>query len=187
MVYNFIHSLILIEHKGEISRTSALTILEQERGLIKNSIAITKNKFGKPDLMHNGALFGSVSIAHTKDQFALLYSPEVCELGVDIENSINDEMLVHEFLSPKEIEYMITSKQNRIQESTLIWTLKEAFVKALGVGFKQHPNTVCVADILKKEIGDEGSIVYQGRVYKVHLVLKKIEDTYCVSGVAIIK
>ena len=72
MVYNFAHSLVLIEHKGEISRTSALTILEQERGLIKNSIAITKNKFGKPDLMHNGALFGSVSIAHSKDQFALL-------------------------------------------------------------------------------------------------------------------
>ncbi|URD99956.1 4'-phosphopantetheinyl transferase superfamily [Musa troglodytarum] len=109
-----------------------------------------KNRFGKPEVEHqNGGLWVPPSlqfnISHTSSMIACGVTVDV-PIGIDIEEKrrkpVNNLLsLAHRYFSPYEVQYLASfmDPENRQSEFLRLWTLKEAYVKALGRGFSGAP------------------------------------------------
>ena len=115
------------------------------------------NKYGKPSLSekHNVRLFFNLS--HTDKYMAIIFDP-INECGIDIEeeqNIVLDNNLLDLVLSQEEKKKYYLSKDKKTTFYKL-WTLKEAYVKALGIGFKDSPNKIdfsFIEDITQDIVG----------------------------------
>lgn len=136
--------------------------------------------YGRPRCTREGYDF---SYSHSKSFSVLCISTNGCFVGVDIEPCITSERLYYSFLSEQEVRYIDSCKvAERAKEATKIWTRKEAFVKAVGVGMITHPNTL---DVLPVITASSGEIMYQGTRYTATIILDRWNaGEYC-SGVAI--
>jgi 4'-phosphopantetheinyl transferase len=135
-------------------------------------IDIRKNRFGKPYLADSNLFF---NISHTNNAFLLGFSLDG-KIGVDLEELSGREDL------PSLIEYAFSEEEaaycqyEKIPERFLeIWTLKEAYLKAAGVGLIDHLGAINVTsnptnDISEKRLlrqtficpdGETASIVYR--------------------------
>ncbi|XP_064959773.1 uncharacterized protein LOC135609910 isoform X1 [Musa acuminata AAA Group] len=109
-----------------------------------------KNRFGKPEVEHqNGCLWVPPSlqfnISHTSSMIACGVTVDV-PIGIDIEEKrrkpVNNILsLAHRYFSPYEVQYLASfmDPESRQSEFLRLWTLKEAYVKALGRGFSGAP------------------------------------------------
>jgi phosphopantetheinyl transferase len=87
----------------------------------------------KPALSDNSLYF---NITHTRDAFAFVISKENC-VGIDLEKVciIPDfNSLVKSNFSSLENKYILESEADAIKRFFLLWTRKEAFLKAFGTG-----------------------------------------------------
>lgn len=98
-------------------------------------IEIVMNTHGKPQLAHVHTLQFSISHTATHIVFALT---QHSLLGVDLENQrdLNDYLdLAKRFFSVYEFDYLNQLPKAQIPQAFIrLWTLKEAFVKAVGFG-----------------------------------------------------
>lgn len=147
--------------------------------LKKNNIKIRKNKFGKPYLDGVPSFFFNVS--HSNNRLAIavsLYS----EVGVDIEfiqsdfNSIYD--IAKDNFSNEECGYIFSGhcKQLSFERFTKLWTLKEAYLKALGVGLSKN-----MSEVVFDFIEDDSFVFYDAVMegMKPWLFLNyRLEDCY---------
>jgi phosphopantetheinyl transferase len=178
---------LVTTYNGKQSRSLLIRELEVHLGLKSESINVKKNEHGQPFLSCQYQQLGSISFAHSNIIEVLLYSSNYSQIGIDVENNISNHEVIEEFLSEKERLAISKCDEQFEMEATRIWTYKEAFVKALGVGFITHPHNVCVADVFLKDVGQTGTIIYKGRAYMVKIIVqKRIEKGY-VSAVAITK
>lgn len=120
-----------------IGRLILFYYLKKRRLIINNKrITIKYSKTGKPFIDEYKGLHFNIS--HSNKCVACAISTDE-EIGVDIEaiKSIN----IHEYASvftEEEFLFIINSKKSIFNFYTL-WTLKEAFLKALGQGFNFNP------------------------------------------------
>ena len=101
-----------------------------KNGIDKKDIVIQKSPMGKPFLKNSKNI--DFNITHSGDWVACaIDSGDSANIGIDIEY-IKDINLTdfEEILSPKETDYINGKLENFYQ----IWTLKESYIKALGVG-----------------------------------------------------
>lgn len=93
---------------------------------------LTENKFGKP-LLKDGTR--NFNLSHSGDYVCLVVSDTT--VGVDIER-IQQPMfdVTEQVLHRDELEYLSRNTLNASEIFYSIWTLKESFVKALGVGLQ---------------------------------------------------
>ncbi|CAJ1968807.1 unnamed protein product [Sphenostylis stenocarpa] len=130
------------------------------------SLKFRKNNYGKPELDWQYADDWSLpplhfNISHTSSLIACgvtVGSP----IGIDVEEKQrrlrNDTLaFAQRFFSPSEIDVLtrIADPELRLQEFIKLWTLKEAYVKALGKGFSASPFktfTVRIRDRVKGDI-----------------------------------
>lgn len=94
---------------------------------IKN-YKIIKNEYGKPYLENNGVYFNisnsdSVVVAAVSDK----------EIGIDIQKIKYNEAIVNRTFTESEKQYLNKSSDKK-KAFTLIWTMKESYVKKLGIG-----------------------------------------------------
>ena len=141
-------------------------------GLNPADIEISKNRFGRP-FLPNSTLFFSLS--HTNSSYLLGFSSNG-KIGVDIEELSKEEDL-HELIeytfSKEETDFC---KNGNLHDRFLeTWTLKEAFLKATGVGLVNEMKSVNVAGSVNNHLaalkfqqntfdcpgGETGSIVYR--------------------------
>ena len=90
-------------------------------------------KKGKPELEDNSLFF---NISHTRDAFVIGIS-EHSAIGVDLEDlnkHLNYEPIVKRFFSEKEAEYIFNDPEKSRGSFFLLWTRKEALLKAIGSG-----------------------------------------------------
>ncbi|KAJ1379837.1 4-phosphopantetheinyl transferase domain [Sesbania bispinosa] len=114
------------------------------------SLKFRKNNYGKPEVDWQYADDWSLpplhfNISHTSSLIACgvtVGSP----IGIDVEEKqrrLKNDILafVRRYFSPPEIEMLahIADPELRRQEFIKLWTLKEAYVKALGKGFSASP------------------------------------------------
>ncbi|XP_020236894.1 uncharacterized protein LOC109816332 isoform X2 [Cajanus cajan] len=114
------------------------------------SLKFRKNNYGKPEMDGQYADDWSLpplhfNISHTSSLIACgvtVGSP----IGIDVEEKqrrLKNDILAfaRRFFSPHEIEMLthIADPELRLQEFIKLWTLKEAYVKALGKGFSASP------------------------------------------------
>ncbi len=100
-------------------------------GIHPIEIEFSKNHFGKPFLANSKLIF---NLSHTSSSFLIGFN-EVEKIGVDLEYLSGREdldSLIEYAFSPEEADYC---KNGTLTERFLeIWTLKEAYLKAIGVG-----------------------------------------------------
>lgn len=118
--------------------------------IIPQSLSFSKNRYGKPQLVWQheegwippGLCF---NISHTSSLVACGVTVDL-QVGIDIEDkqrTLKHDVLsfARRFFSPKEVEFLLGLKDPVMQhqECIKLWTLKEAYVKALGRGFSAAP------------------------------------------------
>jgi 4'-phosphopantetheinyl transferase len=91
---------------------------------------------GKPGIIDDLLFF---NISHTRDSFAFAIS-EHFYVGVDMEKvdrHLEIESIIKRVFSEKEGEFILKSKRKSKDRFFLLWTRKEALLKAIGTGIIQ--------------------------------------------------
>ena len=163
-----------IQRKTWISCHITLRImLANLLGLNPSDVEIRKNRFGRPFLANSTLFF---SLSHTNSSFLLGFS-STGKIGVDIEKLIGDEdlkELIEYAFSDEETDFC---KNGNLHDRFLeTWTMKEALLKAAGVGLVDKLKSVNVAGDINNQLallkfhqntfgcpgGETGSIVFRG-------------------------
>lgn len=135
-----------------------LTKLQEDFKLdIKNEELIL-NEFNKPYLKVNKDIYFNIS--HSKDLIALIISDKEC--GIDIEYINQDAPLniSNKILSDNELN-IYNKEDNKILYLFKVWTIKEAYYKALGVGISLSKlKEECDYSEVKTQLINEGNDKY---------------------------
>lgn len=97
--------------------------------ILNNGFKIINNKYGKPSYENSDIYFNK---SHTKDLSVAIIDNKSC--GIDIEKIRTfNELMVNKICSNEEITFL-NSVSNKDYYFTLLWVLKESFLKCVGVG-----------------------------------------------------
>jgi len=135
-------------------------------------ISFKKGKYGKPYLTESSLNF---NVSHTRTSFLLGFN-KFGRIGVDIEKLFGREEIqeiISLMFSNNEVEYCSSIAGNK--GFLDIWTLKEAFLKASGIGLIDNLKYISVIDAANNNIinrfnlksktftspnGETGAVVY---------------------------
>jgi 4'-phosphopantetheinyl transferase len=117
------------------ARSGLRTLLGRHLDRDPRSLAFATNEFGKPRLAGDGQVHFNLS--HCEERAVLALSNAV-EVGIDLERDrpIEHVDLAKRYFHPNEVADITASRDEAEQRRAffLVWTLKEAVVKALGTG-----------------------------------------------------
>ncbi len=116
-----------------ICYTMLRTILSKKLNIHPDKIAYIYGPNGKPGIKGDPLYF---SISHTGNSFSFAISDQF-HIGIDLEEinrNINFESIIRRFFSVKEGEYILNSGGKSRERFFLLWTRKEALLKAIGTG-----------------------------------------------------
>jgi len=97
------------------------------------SLSFTEGINGKPALTDNSLFF---NISHSKETFAIALSEDYF-IGIDIEKintGIDFTGIMRSYFSKRECEFILEDDSNARERFFLLWTRKEALLKAFGTG-----------------------------------------------------
>lgn len=116
------------------ARAGLRTLLGRHLDRDPRSLAFATNEFGKPRLAGDGQVHFNLS--HCEERAVLAVSN--VEVGIDLERDrpIEHVDLAKRYFHPNEVAAITASRDEMEQRRAffLVWTLKEAVVKALGTG-----------------------------------------------------
>lgn len=125
----------------EMQRRIARDILQREfleYGIDYSNEAILTNRYGKPYLKAYKDIYYNVS--HCNGAVAVCIS---CgEIGIDIEDIKLFKLSVADKICTVDEKKYIISNECSNESFFRIWTLKEAYMKAIGMGFAYSPKNV---------------------------------------------
>lgn len=110
-------------------------VLSRYLGCRPRAIEFGQNYYGKPTLLHPEASELDFNISHTSG-LAVCAVGNGCHVGVDVERAgreVDELALGRRCFSRSEYE-LLASATNRRQVFYRLWTLKEAYIKARGIG-----------------------------------------------------
>ena len=109
-------------------------------------LSFIKGFYDKPGLYRNTAFF---NIAHTREAFAIAFARDI-NVGVDLEKvkqNTNYQSIMYKYFSKEEIKYIqVGEPKEAINRFFLLWTRKEALLKALGIGIKIDLDLLTVSE-----------------------------------------
>ena len=161
-----------------ICNTFLRMILSRKLNKNPHDIIYIEDITGKPRIKDNPIFF---NISHTRDSFAIAIS-EQFNIGVDLEkvNRVLDiEPVIRRVFSRKENEYIHRSGGKTRDRFFLLWTRKEALLKAIGTGIISQLSDIEVFKsvnlIHKSSIEGLANISFPGNYY---IYSKKLGDYY---------
>ena len=119
-------------------------------------LSIIRGINNKPVLSCNHAYF---NLSHTRDAFAFVIARDF-HVGIDLEKVrqiLNIHPIMDNFFNFTEREYILDEEVDTFNRFFLLWTRKEAFLKALGTGLIENLNQIIVSEpinLLRKELFD---------------------------------
>ncbi len=120
-----------------VTRALARDVLARYSGVPPSELVFTRNAHGKPALAHPAGCPTTFNLSDTKG-LSVCAVASACAIGVDVERlarTMAHAEIATRFFSPAEAAYLATFYGERgRQEFLRLWTLKEAFVKARGMG-----------------------------------------------------
>ncbi|KAM3406685.1 hypothetical protein ACQJBY_000645 [Aegilops geniculata] len=142
----------LLRKDAVLSRALLRTTLSRYTGykIDPRSFEFKKNKFGKPEVLwpqddSTAEQPLHFNISHTTSLIACGIAINA-RIGIDIEEkkrntTKNILSLARRYFTPSEVNYLseISDSDAQRKEFLKLWTLKEAYVKALGMGFSGAP------------------------------------------------
>ena len=100
-------------------------------------IQFTYGVYGKPSLESGNVRF---NLSHSGDRVAVAVA--TVEVGIDIEcmrNDLDFLEIAKYFFSPKEYAVLAQAEDSMAETFYRVWTCKEAYMKARGMGFSLPP------------------------------------------------
>jgi len=124
------------QHQYLITRALVRTTLANYANLQPQKLQFSANKYGKPKLKHvSTPLFFNLSNTDTLIVCAISQQQQI---GVDVESiqhKTSSVDIAHRFFAAQEYQDLIAlPQQDQRQRFFQFWTLKEAFIKAKGMG-----------------------------------------------------
>jgi len=141
-------------------------------------VVIHNDKNNKPGLVGNPLYF---NITHIRDAFAFIIS-KYFYAGIDMENadrSIDLMSVINSYFSIDECNYILKSEPNLQENFSLLWTRKEALLKAIGTGI--------INNLTQIEVHEDENIInkksFENKlcepVYNAHFIYsEKVLDYY---------
>ena len=116
----------------------------QEYALTNKEIQIRRHAYGKPYIKDYSQIHYNISHSGEWVVVAIGKSP----IGIDVENRREDWDLIGEQVFSESEKYW---SQNSYKRKAILWTIKEAYVKYLGIGLSKSLNSFSI-DIIRKII-----------------------------------
>ena len=149
---------IFEKFRFDLRRSSFLAGRWVAKGLIQKAlslenafseIAILNESSGKPYAVIDGErLEGELSISHAGKWAAAVLSLDGVQVGVDVELiAPRPKSFVADYFTSSEIELLKSHPGNDDRDVTLIWSAKEAVLKALGLGLRLDTRRVIVTSL----------------------------------------
>jgi 4'-phosphopantetheinyl transferase len=158
------------------ARAGLRTLLGRHLDLDPRRLAFATNEFGKPRLADDGQVHFNLS--HCEERAVLAIS-DAAEVGIDLERErpIEHVDLARRYFHANEVTAITVSPDEAEQRRAffLVWTLKEAVVKALGTGLSTPLDSFAVAigpSPPRLAVGPEGA----PRTWWLHAAMA---DGYC--------
>lgn len=125
------------------------------RNYKNNELIFCTTKFGKPYLKNQNKKFIYFNFSHSEKYVVCVIDNEEC--GIDIENIRNYSIDIanhafHEYEIKKLNHY--DNDKDAAKYFTFLWTMKEAYLKALGVGFSKALSSFYILEDKKISIID---------------------------------
>ena len=106
----------------------------------------TTNKYGKPFIDNTLEKRLNFSITYSEDiGYILISQGSVCGIDVEILKDIELTKELQEITLSYNEQNSLINSIDRLKQFYIYWTLKESFVKALGVGLNLSINKLCFA------------------------------------------
>ena len=108
-------------------------IISAKLGVDPSDVTIIYDGNNKPYIEGNSLYF---NISHTRDSFAFAIS-DMVRIGLDLEKTnmyFDYVSIISDYFNPQEIQYILADLSNSREKFFLLWTRKEAILKALGIG-----------------------------------------------------
>ena len=125
---------------------------------------ITKNEYHKPLVYNNSYYFNK---SHTKDLSALIIDNTYCGIDLEYIRKYKDG-LARKICSNNEYNYLSNSN-NKDYDFTLLWVLKESYLKCIGIGITcplKDINFIENNKIIKKK----GDFIFNTFDYTNHII-----------------
>lgn len=148
------------------TRALVRTALAEYMSAPPESLRFGRTPAGCPFLMPHGT--GGApprfSVSHT-DWHAFVAVTWQRRLGFDAEPASRqvDPLLVRRFFTAAETQYVLQSPAHTAQRILEIWTLKEAYVKGLGLGMRIHPASFGFAAFAANGVAEKVVSLRQGQ------------------------
>ncbi len=146
----------LRRHSWLMGRFTAKSLISKvvgdETGL--TDVEIMNHQSGAPQaILKAQALEGCLSISHSGNRAVAAYAPTGLPVGVDIEKiSTRTDAFIRDYFTVAETGLVYVHKLQEDLVITLIWSAKEALLKALGLGLRADTRQIEVSNILTTPI-----------------------------------
>jgi 4'-phosphopantetheinyl transferase len=142
------------------------TILARYLNTRPGEIVFEYNEHGKPGVAaETGTKKISFNLSHSRD-LALCAVAAKGEVGIDVEYIrpvLKPEKILERFFSPGEMEYFHSRPEvMRNRAFMSLWTIKEAYLKAVGTGFSSKLKDLDFSPVLTHKLASRASIVLEG-------------------------
>lgn len=144
-----------------LCRAALRVYLSEMMGILNSDLSFTMERNEKPKAIHRGReVPWNFNVSHTEGHGLLAFAQQG-RIGVDIElrnerYEANNEL--HKVLSEHERELLMhTKREDRAEVFIKFWTLKEAFIKAIGEGFRADTTAFTIPDSIMT--GDDDRVV----------------------------
>lgn len=134
-----LHPDPVLRNRTVAARGWVRKLLGEATGVSPRALSFCIDPHGKPHVSDAAVSF---NLAHTGPQALIVIAPGILPVGVDVERldrTVQPTPIVRRFFSEREIA-AFGAIPGAEQTGTFLrmWTRKEAFVKALGVGIADH-------------------------------------------------
>jgi 4'-phosphopantetheinyl transferase len=128
----------------------------------QDQIEIHNDELGAPSAYHRDQIIpGCLSISHSGDWCAAAFAPAKLQVGIDIEvitqrpaGFIQDYFTKNEIAMVSPNNGRMLAENRQAEMATLIWSAKEALLKAMGIGLRLDTRHVEVDSIEAVEQAD---------------------------------
>lgn len=133
--------------------------LSDQTGLRAEELSFSRNTYGKPCLTQYPER--QFNVSHSGDWVALI-SDGTEEVGVDVEKIAPIDLQIAErFFSSQENMYLAAQPaENQLDTFYRLWTLKESYIKAIGMGLSMPLNAFAILPS-KQQQGLNGELIWR--------------------------
>ena len=169
-----------------LCRAALRAVLCSRLGCDNKRLAFGASQHGKPFALLDGiAAPVSFNVSHSGKHGLLAFAPQG-RLGVDVEERVTrldlDGMSEIVFGPDEQADFASVRGQEKLHMFFILWTLKEALIKALGTGFSLDPSRFEIPSAMRHGAGK--SIFQFPHVPNLRLRLKNLGNADFAAAIA---